>query len=562
MFTPCSEALDVRTAKELKEAFEDKKITDVRIISSIEGNFIIPKWVSSLIGAFDKEIVITPEDVKKPVFDANSGLYGASDTLKISNLTIVCDGDKSNMNVGINLNSLTKQVYVEKVIFKGKADSKKNISGIYPSNNASLRDCTFENLTWGVYAISGSNSIYDISITSSSFQNVAQAFAANEERGKVNIVNGKGQKLYSWIFLHKAGSMTVTIDQASINNTSNAGFAHRYLDKQGYDRRGEKTEISKYIDDYDQKKDSLRNDPFIDNTYIQSIKRQNDYDAALVQLKRELQNELREIDFSDSDAFDMQLHIRRSITLYYLLADCLSDFDWEASVKRFISDETLRKAILYQCLWSYDQLAMLELSTPNIFWGNSDNMRTVFTKFDVSLADRIFRDNLYIFRDWLEALAGTEKLMEKLKTDAEGYFEDVEYIRDLKVILRKIYDLQIVASRLVRVAFFDIPMQTAFTISYSKTVESVKDNKGLFGSLSDKGKDRIIQIAREIAPFYTVSQQLCILNSTNDLRMELIREWKTALKKDSDEEMKTYLATDADIMREAERIEKFYHSWR
>jgi hypothetical protein len=138
------------------------------------------------------------------------------------------------------------------------------------------------------------------------------------------------------------------------------------------------------------------------------------------------------------------------------------------------------------------------------------------------------------------------------------------YIGKLKAILRQIYDLQIAASRLVRVMFFDIPMQTIFTVSYSKTSETVNDseNKGFFGRLLDKGKDRVIQIAREIAPFYTVSQQLCILNSTNDLRQELIKDWKTALKKDSDEEMKAYLATDADIMREAERIEKFYHSWR
>jgi hypothetical protein len=559
IFSSYAEAFDViRTASELEKALEDKKITDIWIMASLQGNFVIPKWVESIQGDSGKEIIITPTDLEKPVLKVEGGLYGTSDTLKINNLTIICQGKKDS--VGIDLNSLTKQVNVENVIFKGKADNEKMISGIYPSNNTILRNCTFEGLTWGIYAMDIAT--YDIYVTNTSFQNVAQAFAANKANGKVSITDGKGEKLVYWVLLHRAGDIKVTIDQSSINKVPDAGFAHRYLEKQEFARRGEKAEVSKYIDDYNQRKNSLGNDPFIDTTYIQSFRKEKDSSTALLQLKRELQKELKEIDFSDSDLSDVQLHINRSATLYYLLAECLSDFDWKRGLKHFISKEQLQDQIVDQCLWSSDQLAILELSTPNIFWGNTDSMRTVFTKIDVSGVDRIFRENLHIFRDWLETLNEVEKLMEELRKNVESNVDDIEYAGDLKTVLQKIYDLQITASRLIRVAFFDIPMQTVFTVSYSKTAEAVKDNKGFFGSVSDRGKDRVIQFAREISPFYSVSQQLCILNSTNDLRMELLREWKTALKKDSDEEMKSYLATDADIMREAERIEKFYNSWR
>jgi hypothetical protein len=300
----------------------------------------------------------------------------------------------------------------EAILFKLGLLSLVNFSA-REYNKTGLQNCTFENLTWGIYA--QDISTYDVNIANSFFKNVAQAFATGTASGKVNITNGKGEKLSYWIFLHKTGGIEVTIDQASINNVPNASFAHRYLDKQEYERRAEKPEVSSYTGDYDERKNSLRHDPFIDNTYIQSIKKQNDYDSTLIYLKRELQNELREIDFSDSDVSNVKLHIRRSITLCYLLADSLmTDFDWEFGVKSFISDEALRKKIVNQCLWNPDQLAILELSTPNIFWGNSGNMRAVFTKLKISLADRIFRENLHIFRDWLEALAETEKSMQEL----------------------------------------------------------------------------------------------------------------------------------------------------
>jgi hypothetical protein len=409
------------------------------------------------------------------------------------------------------------------------------------------------------------NSTYHINIVNSSFQNVGQAFTASEASGKVNVVNSKGEELAYWAILHEAGDIKVTIDQASINNAPRAGFAHRYLEKQYFERRAEKAEIFKYIDDYDQRIKSFIDDPFIDIPYTKGVTKRKDYTTTLLHLKNQLQKELKEIDFSDSDLSDAQLHIRRSVTLYYLLVQCLreNDFDWKRGLKHFIpNDETLQDNIVWQSLGNSDQLAILELSTPNIFWGNSDSMRAVFAKIDVSSLDRIFRENLHIFRDWLEILDETRKLMEELSKSVESQFDDIEYAGKLKAVLRKIYDHQIAISRLIRVEFFDIPMQTAFTVSYSKTKEAIKDNKGFFGSLSDRGKDRVIQVAREIAPFYTVAQQLCTLNSTNDLRVELLQEWKTALKKDRDEDMKAYLATDVDIMRETERIEKFYRSWR
>ena len=72
-----------------------------------------------------------------------------------------------------------------------------------------------------------------------------------------------------------------------------------------------------------------------------------------------------------------------------------------------------------------------------------------------------------------------------------------------------------------------------------------------------------MQIAREIGPFYSVSQRLCVLQSTNSVREELLRLWKGTLAKERyDGDLKSYLSTDPDIMRDAKRIEDFFKEWR
>ncbi len=88
----------------------------------------------------------------------------------------------------------------------------------------------------------------------------------------------------------------------------------------------------------------------------------------------------------------------------------------------------------------------------------------------------------------------------------------------------------------------------------------------------EKEPNRIIQIAREVGPFYSVSQRLCVLRRTNTLRTELDKTWKEALTEShwykigedhsKYETLKSYLATDSDLMRDAARLEAFFKEWR
>ena len=140
VFVFCASATtrDVRTADELQQALDDG-ITDIRITSSISGNFIVPRWVSSLSGT-GTHVILSPKDKDKPVFDAESSakknvvrtletavffpvalIHGymaktTADMLTFQNMTVECD----NYHGGIYADALSKPVVVKNVIFKGK----------------------------------------------------------------------------------------------------------------------------------------------------------------------------------------------------------------------------------------------------------------------------------------------------------------------------------------------------------------------------------------------------------------------------------------------------------
>ena len=225
-----------------------------------------------------------------------------------------------------------------------------------------------------------------------------------------------------------------------------------------------------------------------------------------------------------------------------------------------MKDKNLISPIIYSFFDGRD-LAALSRTSDRISWGNTGNVRDAFAspqKID-SVPDRLFRENIHRLQDWLSALDTVRGNMKKLQDAAvQELSSDFSYVTDLEKELRNIYDLGIASNHLVAAILFDLPMDTAFAVNFARVMSETVPN-------------RIMGICRELGPVYSVSQNLCVLNRTNSLRMELMKIWKeklveTHLFRSNDhsryEELVAYLGTDSDLMRDAKRLNDFFREWR
>lgn len=593
VFVSCTSATtrDVRTADELQQALDDG-ITDIRITSSINGNFVVPRWVSSLSGT-GAQVVLSPKDKSKPVFDAESSakknvvrtletavffpvalVHGymaktTTDMLTFQNMTVEC-GDR-----GIDADALSKPVVVKNVTFKGRGEKA---AGIYPSTKTTFEGCTFEGLTWCIDT--RSVSAYDLAIRACRFKNSSQALSVSlsGSGAKAELTRCRGENVSYWVILHNPDDrMSVTVDQSTIDSYPRGRFYHKLLDglkdNMAY---GEKSEFSK-----------TRKDVFDKERVVEDLIKRlgaesptpdalQDWDSArtfaALKLREALEAENGWAPGEEERSPEHKKAIDRCYAFYALLAispiTSISDSKdpIRGSLDAFVSDKNLVNAVVSE-LNNKNQLWVMGLLSPYIRWGNTGNVRSAFASqkiIDLNI-DRIFRRNIDRLRDWLSDLDWAHKAIADLEQKARGSFpNDIQYLKGLQDAQRDVRELANSLGRGIRAIFFDIPMQTIFAAGYARTAEEADDKTGVFfQEVSLKGQTRIMQIAREIGPFYSVSQRLCVLQSTNSVREELLRLWKGTLTKERyDGDLKSYLSTDPDIMRDAERIEDFFKEWR
>lgn len=570
------------SASEFQEALESGA-TDITITSSFSGNFIIPRWVAKISGA-RSDIRITPADESKPVFDAESStkknlvriaevalawpvalIHGAmsestSDSLTFENLTVIC-----GKGAGIDTNSISKQVKISNVTFKGirPRGNGNNFTGCYPSTKTTFTSCTFDDLMWGVYA-TDSAADYRLTIRGCTFTGVFQALAMNgtNSGARASIENCKGDNLSWWVFQHGPGdyNMYVTIDQSTIDSYGGSDYYHRAVEALTSNNAYNSTQFQTFREDLERTFKAL---PASARQLI--IREQSrSWDEIRVYAMTELQKKLR-----DSDPVSRK-NIEECIGLYALLASApvagilgidgsIVDFQLFAvldkTINGMVSDKNLIRPLIYGFIDS-TELAPLTKVGARISWGNTGNVRTALGKISQN-PDRIFRQNLHRLQDWLTALEDTRKNLQELKSMA-GRQHDYAYISELDSNLRAVYDFGIAANRLSAAVFFDFPVDMAFSVNFAKVT-------------AESNMSRIMGICRELGAVYSVSQRLCVLNRTQTIRDTLIKTWKQKLtethffgKDDTSkyDELLATLGTDPDLMRDAARINDFFREWR
>lgn len=561
----------------------DSGATDITITSSFSGNFVIPRWVAKISGS-RQGITITPADESKPVFDAESStkknlvrtaealvllplalIHGAmsestSDSLTFENLTVICGN-----GAGIDTNSISKQVTISNVTFKGirPRGNGNNFTGCYPSTKTTFTGCTFDDLTWGVYA-TDSTADYSLTIRNCTFTGVSQALAMNgtSSGAKASIENCKGDNIGWWVFQHGPGdsNMYVTVDQATIDSYVRSDYYHRAVEALSFNNAYNSTQFQTF------KEDLERTFKALPASARQLIIREQSrgWDEIRIYAMTELQKKLR-----DSDPTSRK-NIEECTVLYALLASApmagilgidgnIVDFQLFAVLDKTISGMVSDKNLIRPLIYGFTdgtELAPLTKVGARISWGNTGNVRTALGKVSQN-PDRIFRQNLHRLQDWLTALEDARKNLQEIKSMA-GRQHDYAYVSELDRNLRAVYDFGIAANRLSAAVFFDFPVDVAFAVNFAKVT-------------AESNKSIIMGMCRELGSFYSVSQRLCVLNRTQTIRNELLRTWKQKLAethffgKDDDskyDELLATLGTDPDLMRDAARVNDFFREWR
>ena len=554
-------------AEELQGALDDGT-ENIVITSSIKGNFSVPRWVKSITGSHAAAITITPADESKPVFTVESAasrrtsiFTSTAESLNISDLTIICAGECG----GIDANSTTKPVTILNVAFKGiREPSSENgrFLACRPSTIMSFTGCTFENLYWGVHTVDG-GADYDIKIQSCTFRNVFQALSMSETSSKAKAVieNCKGKNVAYWVFRHSAGEeeMYITVDQSTIDSFSESDYIHS-VNVSNPDNDYSSNQLETFGEDLARAFKALPEGARKLIVQKQSLS----WDDIRIYSMTELGRKLRAIDFSSDD----RKAIDECLELYALLASApiasvfTDEGDISASQGNAICGETIRdtlgdKNLIMPFVYAFAntfELAPFTRTGAGISWGSTGNVRDALCGVSQN-PDRIFRKNLHRLQDWLSALDEARKNLQELKSMAGRHY-DYSYVAEMDKTLRAVYDFGVAVNRFSAAIFFDLPVDVLFAVNYAKVT-------------AESNQSRIIGICRELGSVYSVSQRLCVLNRTQTMRNELLKIWKDKLaegwiSKDYSkyDELVQSLATDPDLMRDAERVKDFFREWR
>ena len=552
-------------AEELQKALNSGAIS-ITITSSLSGNFDVPRWIYSIKGS-NAGITITPKDKSKPVFTVESAVSrrtsiftSTADDLKFSDLTIICAGECG----GIDANATTKPVTISNVTFRGIRDDVQGLLGFRPSTITTFKDCTFENLNWGVHTVDG-RAEYDIKIQGCTFKNVSQALSMNATRSsaKASFTNCNGDDVGYWVLQHGTGNdiMYVDVDQSTIESFSGSDYYHKIIDALDSNNTYNSRQLYTLIEDLDKTFKALPEGA--KNLIIREQSR--NWDNIRVYAMTELGRKMRAIDFSGDD----KKAIDECLELYALLASAplaktfgigrsVADIQLlellGETIQGIISDKNLVRPMIYG-FTNPTELAPFAKTAARISWGSSGNVREALCRVKQN-PDRIFRANLHRLQDWLTALDEARKNLQELKNMA-GRKYDYSYIAEMDKTLRAVYDFGISVNRFSAAIFFDLPVDVLFAVNYAKVT-------------AESNQSKIIGICRELGPVYSVSQRLCVLNRTQTMRNELLKVWKDKLADagwlstdySKYEELVASLSTDPDLMRDAERIKDFFREWR
>ncbi|MBO5491804.1 MAG: hypothetical protein J5974_00580 [Pyramidobacter sp.] len=582
----------VSNADELQKAMDDG-VTDIVITKSLRGNFTVPRWVHSIKGQ-SRDVTITPADESKPVFDVESAAAKnvvrtaetilffpaaivhalasepTAQSLEFSDMTILCGN-----SVGIDTDYLAKPVTIRNVTFKViKLPSvNQNSVGCYPSTVTTFIDCAFEGVRECISTCSQSD--YRVNITNCTFNNSVMALSVSNynSHGKVSITRCEGNVGY-WTVIHTGSSTTrVFIDQETIDSNPESDFYHKIVEGLSDTDAYNDTQFSSYLENCNSHFSKLS----ADAKKLVEKEKGKGWDAIRIFAMGELQKGMREIDFQDSGVSPREIkeRIDRCLNLYTLLAvapvsSILSSegkFDNNLiynfcadTLSSFVKDKNLIKPIIYSFFY-VRELSAFSCASDCISWGNTGIVQEALASPQIvnNTPDKVFRENIHRFQDWLSAWDVARDNMKKLQEAvAHELNMDYAYVSELDKRLRNIYDLGIASCRVAAALVFDLPMDTVFVTNFARVMRETSSS-------------RIIGICRELSPFYSVSQRLCVLNRTNGLRTELMKVWKGKLtethvfSKDDHskyDDLVAYVQTDSDLMRDATRLKDFFREWR
>lgn len=570
----------VSTESELTKALEDKNITHIYLRGNFVGNFTIPKWLEDFDG--NGTSTISPRDTNKPTLYVDSGIIGDSDNLVIRNLSIKCE-EAGGIAFDVTRN---KPVSLVNINFLSNAKQNRSL-GIIPLKDDLLKiiSCSFNDITWCVYTnISSSEYNYNLVLSGCEFVRCGVAVAIDRCKPS-STVEFKNCKTYDKLYYAKNyrkeyTANAITVDRSTFDRSPVARYMHIRLEDQEYNRNYDRAPASEVIDRMLENRNAINkaNYPYPDKLVVRA---KDDTRLLIRMLKTEMNKNIKKIDFSDSDLSesDLKRSVNTLLGLQFATIDSIlpynrnnSNFTYsvaDAVLRDIIPDNNIRSQVVSGFGWSTTKLHILTLSSPNVSWGAAGNTLDYFIKSSQpSKMSQWLRDKLQLFKYWSDGVRNNEKAIDSLFAQMERNMDDATYLNKVENAIRSLYNYRVAAEVFMRAMYFDLPMQIAFTGAYGRVEKIIKqENKAWFSSwvdrikLSDAGKSRVTAVAREIAPFYSISK-LTVLLSTNDIRQEFIRFVKTALKKDSLAEAEAYLKTDADLLRDANNLEEFFNNYQ
>ena len=462
----------VSNAEDFQKALDDG-VTDITITQSFSGNFVIPRYIWTIKGV-DPDITISPQDEKIPVFDAESstkknlihaaevliwwpaavGHYvvseATSDNLTISNLTILC-----GTAPGISTNSISKEVNLNNITFKGVRSGRNNKSnGCYPSTITNFNGCTFEDLTWGVYAVDSSAN-YEIYLEKCNFKNVSQALAVNNssKNAKAWFSKCSAEDLSYWVFQHGTGFdnvMYVDFDEETVSEYARSDFYHRVVENLDTGNSYDSEQLKNFIEDLQRCFKRLPDDV---RKFVLS-KKFSDWDEITLYSVNELRKKFRD--------FPSRENVNECLALYALLAsapihelfDPNGDINQEflkTACAEILSNSVRDEKLLFPLVEAFldsTELAPLSRTGARISWGKTGNVRDALAKINQT-PDRIFRDNIHKLQDWLTALEDVKNDLRDFQREYQrSTTDDYRAITELNQQVRGIYDLAIASNRL------------------------------------------------------------------------------------------------------------------
>ena len=271
----------------------------------------------------------------------------------------------------------------------------------------------------------------------------------------------------------------------------------------------------------------------------------------LAYLKREFG---RYSDFSNRDNIAKSLVVYRLLAKAPMLGKTTIQTQVTERIKKYIKNQYLVYGMALGITYFSIEPAVLLAVSPNIFLGNAEeSTQDIVASVEIENPQKVFRQSLNDFLAWYSLCVEYKKLVNNdLIKSAEFNFGEqddfIDYMESVNESIQKSDSLMEQTKRVFQAVSFDVPIQIILTNAYAQTMK--------YGASSAQ------TLMRVLVPFYSVYANLCVLPATNTLyQMKLLPAWKKSLGKDKFEQLKVLTATDPDMMRDRERLERFFKNW-